>query len=148
MIVFDLKCLPTGHVFEAWFRSTGDYEAQRDQGFVECPICGAAQVEKAATAARLGAKSNQGPSIALAHAEDKNVKAKLGQIAALQKKVLEGADYVGERFASEARAIHVGDAIERPIYGRATPAEKDSLADEGIAIFPLPFPVCEPGQEN
>ena len=60
MIIFDLKCAPQGHVFEAWFGSTDDYEAQRARGLVSCPLCGSAEVDKAPMAPRVGAKGNQG----------------------------------------------------------------------------------------
>ncbi|MBC8095157.1 MAG: DUF1178 family protein [Akkermansiaceae bacterium] len=36
MIIFDLKCAPLGHVFEAWFASSEDYEAQAARGLVVC----------------------------------------------------------------------------------------------------------------
>ena len=45
MIVFDLRCDPQGHVFEAWFGSTSDYEDQRERGLVSCPLCGSEQVD-------------------------------------------------------------------------------------------------------
>ena len=72
----------------------------------------------------------------------------LAAAAAVQKKLLEGSDAVGARFADEARAIHLGEAPARAIHGRATPAEAQSLVEEGVAIAPLPFPVIEPDQEN
>ena len=64
------------------------------------------------------------------------------------KKMLEKSDFVGDRFPDEARAIHLGDAEARAIHGRATPADAKSLADEGIPVAPLIFPVAEPGEEN
>jgi hypothetical protein len=76
------------------------------------------------------------------------VKTMLAKMAAMQKKMLESADYVGTRFADEARAIHLGETEARPIYGKATDAETQSLADEGIEVAPLPFPLVAPGDEN
>ncbi len=61
MIVFDLRC-QHGHVFEAWFGSTDDFESQQKRGLVSCPICGDAGVEKALMAPRIGAKGNQAPA--------------------------------------------------------------------------------------
>jgi hypothetical protein len=40
MIIFDLKCEPQGHVFEAWFASTLAWEEQQAAGLVACPLCG------------------------------------------------------------------------------------------------------------
>lgn len=152
MIVFDLKCLGEGHVFEAWFGSSGDFESQRERGLVQCPLCGTQDVEKAVMAPRVGAKGNQ--SIARAPGdrdslpEPEELKAMLAAAAAAQKKLLAQSNYVGERFADEARAIHLGEAEARAIHGRATRAEARDLAEEGIEVAPLPFPLIEPGMEN
>jgi hypothetical protein len=152
VIVFDLKCLGGGHVFEAWFGSSGDYESQRERGLVQCPLCGTQEVEKAVMAPRVGAKGNQ--SIARTRGEEgplpepEELKAMLAAAAAAQKKLLAQSNYVGERFADEARAIHLGEAEARAIHGRATCAEARDLADEGIEVAPLPFPLIEPGMEN
>ncbi|HYN46534.1 MAG TPA: DUF1178 family protein [Allosphingosinicella sp.] len=143
MIIFDLKCEPHGHVFEAWFGSSEDYKAQRTRGLVACPICGAAEVEKAPMAPKVGAKAGHSGEV-----PPEAVKAALSDLAAAQKKMLETSEHVGDRFPEEARAIHLGDAEARAIHGRASPADADSLRDEGVPIAPLPFPVREPGEEN
>ena len=144
MIVFDLRCDPNGHVFEAWFGSTGDYEDQRERGLVSCPLCGSEQVDKAAMEPRVGAKGNSRSGNSSGPGPDMM----LAAMATIQKQMIDKSTYVGERFADEARAIHLGETDTRSIYGKATPAEALSLAEEGIAVMPLPFPVAEPGQEN
>ncbi|MFN3945419.1 MAG: DUF1178 family protein [Allosphingosinicella sp.] len=144
MIVFDLKC-PSDHVFEAWFGSSGDYEAQKARGLVSCPICGAGEVDKAVMAPNVAPKGNAGGYFSSDPAE---VKRMLATLAAEQKKVVDSSEYVGDRFADEARAIHLGDSAARSIYGRATRAQTESLLDEGIPVAPLPFPVAPPGEEN
>jgi hypothetical protein len=143
MIIFDLKCGAQGHVFEAWFASGEDYQGQRARGLVLCPICGAADVDKAPMAPRVGAKGNQAGEPA-----PEAVKAMLSDMAAAQKKMLAGSDFVGERFADEARAIHLGEVEARAIHGQATPGEAEELRDEGIPVAPLPFPVTPPESEN
>ena len=151
MIVFDLRCGPRGHVFEAWFGSSADYEDQKGRGLLSCPLCGAGEVEKAVMAPRVGAKGNGGSVSASAPdpAPDAGeVKAMLAEMAALQKKLLENSSYVGDRFADEARAIHLGEADARAIHGRATRAEAESLAEEGIQVAPLPLPLPEAGKVN
>ena len=57
----------------------------------------------------------------------------------LRRKVEENSDYVGKDFASEARAMHLGDAPERAIHGEAKPEEAKALIEEGIPVVPLPF---------
>ena len=84
MIIFDLKCAPEGHVFEAWFGSGDDYEAQRARGLVACPICGCGDVAKAPMAPAVGAKGNQADGPAPAQ-----MKALLGAMADAQKNMLE-----------------------------------------------------------
>ena len=153
MIVFDLICRPEGHVFEAWFGSSEDYDSQCRRGLVQCPLCGAPDIEKAVMAPRVGAKGNQRLPGArsgsqMVSSDPEGVKHMLAAMAAAQKQILERSEYVGDRFTDEARAIHVGDADVRPIHGRATPEQSESLLDEGIAVAPLPFPVNEPGEQN
>ena len=148
MIVFDLKCAPQGHVFEAWFGSTGDFEGQRGRGLVACPICGSADIAKAPMAPAVPAKGERPAAADLFSAAPEAAKKVLAAAAAVQKQLLEKSESVGDRFASEARAIHLGEAEGRPIHGRATAAEAQSLAEDGVPIAPLPFPVVDPGTEN
>lgn len=164
MIIFDLKCGPNGHVFEAWFGSSADYEDQQARGLVSCPLCGSGEVGKAVMAPSVGAKGNRGTAFApssqvreegkavaspeLFSGDPESVKTMLAAVAAVQRKMLEGSESVGERFAEEARAIHLGEKEKRAIHGRASREEAESLIEDGIAVAPLPFPVVEPGEEN
>jgi hypothetical protein len=147
VIIFDLRCTPAGHVFEAWFGSSGDYADQQARGLVSCPICGAAEVEKAPMAPAVPKKGGEAASN-LMSSDPATVKQMLGALAAMQRKLVESSDWVGDRFASEARAIHLGEADARSIHGRATREQAESLAEDGIPIAPLPFPVAPPGEEN
>ena len=151
MIIFDLRCRPTGHVFEAWFGSSGDYDEQQARGLVSCPICGAGEVEKAPMAPAVPRKSGPaadagGPDMFAA--DPATVKQMLGALAAIQRRAIQSSDWVGDRFAVEARAIHLGEADARAIHGRATRQDAQSLVEEGIAVAPLLFPVAPPSEEN
>jgi hypothetical protein len=159
MIIFDLKCAPNGHVFEAWFGSSDDYEDQQRRGLVSCPLCGAGQVGKAVMAPAVGAKGNRRSAPQPGASQDERasdlfsadpdtVKQMLAAVAAVQAKMLEGSESVGDRFAEEARAIHLGESEKRAIHGQASRAEAESLVEDGIPVAPLPFPVIEPGEEN
>ena len=159
MIIFDLKCAAGGHVFEAWFGSSGDYEDQKARGLIACPLCGCAEVAKAVMAPSIGGKGNRGTAVAeggrseqappeLFSGDPETVKQMLAAVAAVQRKMLEGSESVGDRFADEARAIHLGETEKRPIHGRASRADAESLIEDGIPVAPLPFPVVEPGEEN
>ena len=148
MIIFDLKCEPQGHVFEAWFGSSDDYESQQNRGLVACPMCDSVSVTKAPMAPRVGAKGNQPGGQGGSASEIEAMKSALAALAVAQKEALKKSDFVGDRFPDEARAIHLGEADARSIHGRATPAEAEKLADEGISVAPLLFPLIEPGFEN
>jgi hypothetical protein len=56
----------------------------------------------------------------------------------LRRHVEANFDYVGDRFAQEARAIHDGSAEDRGIYGQASREEVRALAADGVPIAPLP----------
>jgi hypothetical protein len=135
--------VPQRHVFEAWFGSSEEFEAQKARGLVSCPLCGSGEVDKAPMAPRVGAKGNQAEGLPPAQ-----MKALLGAMADAQKQMLEKSEHVGPRFADEARAIHLGEAEARAIHGQATPKQADELRDEGIPVAPLPFPVIPPEDEN
>jgi len=146
MIVFDLAC-GQGHVFEAWFGSSADYESQRESGLVSCPICGAREVSKAVMAPNVGAKGNRAPAAVPMRAgppAPTDLKAALAALAKAQAKALEGSEHVGARFAAEARAIHDGDAPERAIHGQATVEEAKALVEDGVPVVPLPLPIIPP----
>lgn len=137
MIRFSLVC-ERDHEFEAWFRSNDDFDTQMKRGFVECPACGSKKVGKAlmAPSVSTGRKKEQ---IALAMGEAQ--KQALAQLKAMAAKVRENADYVGDKFAEEARKIHFGETEARGIYGEATLDEARSLAEDGVEFMPIPvFP--------
>ena len=56
----------------------------------------------------------------------------------VRKHVENNFDYVGDKFADEARAIHYGDKEEREIYGETSIDDAMELIEEGINVEPLP----------
>jgi len=140
MKVLDLACAHD-HRFEGWFASEDDFVAQCGRGLVSCPVCADASITKRLSAPRLnlGAiEPHDAPTQALALGDEPlNMQAAL---MALARRVLANTDDVGDKFAEEARRIHYGEAEERGIRGKATPAETEALMEEGIAVMPLPLP--------
>lgn len=137
MIRFSLRC-GQAHDFEAWFRSGDDFDTQRKRGFLECPACGSPKVEKALMAPAVSTGRKQ-ETVALAMNEAQ--KEALTQLKALSEKMRENSDYVGDRFAEEARKIHFGEVEARGIHGEATPDDARMLAEDGVAFMPIPvFP--------
>jgi hypothetical protein len=64
------------------------------------------------------------------------------QAAYLQavRHIVQHTEDVGERFAEEARSMHLGEAPNRPIRGQASAADKQALREEGIEVLSLPVP--------
>ncbi|RWE52346.1 DUF1178 family protein [Mesorhizobium sp.] len=137
MIRFSLIC-EHEHEFEGWFRSNDDFDTQKKRGFVDCPTCGSHRIEKALMAPAVSTGRKQ-EKIALAMGEAQ--KQALAQLKAMAEKVRENADYVGDKFAEEARKIHFGESDPRGIYGEATLEEAKGLAEDGVEFMPIPsFP--------
>ena len=137
MIRFSLIC-EREHEFEAWFRSNDDFDAQKKRGLVDCPSCGSHKVEKALMAPAVSTSRKQ-EKVALAVGDEQ--RKMMAQLKALSEKVRENSEYVGEKFAEEARKIHFGETDARGIYGEATLDEAKGLAEDGVEFMPLPvFP--------
>ncbi|MBN9244974.1 MAG: DUF1178 family protein [Mesorhizobium sp.] len=137
MIRFSLVC-EHDHDFEAWFRSNDDFDRQKKRGFVQCPACGSHKIGKAlmAPAVSTGRKKEK-MALAMGQAQ----REAMAQLKALSEKMRENADYVGDKFAEEARKIHFGETEARGIYGEATADEARSLAEDGVEFMPIPvFP--------
>jgi hypothetical protein len=135
VIRYALHC-DKGHEFEAWFRSSGDYDRAAKRSENICPVCGSSSVEKALMApAVAGTKKSEMVSLAAPDPRSAMMREALKE---LRRKVTENADYVGDKFADEARKIHYEEAEVRGIYGEATLEEAKDLAEEGIGFQPLP----------
>lgn len=139
MISYSLIC-SNAHEFEGWFSSSADFDAQNERGLVECPVCGDKTVEKtlmapAVSTSRGKAEATEKTVPAVMDGERKQMMTQLHELA---RKVREGAENVGDRFAEEARKIHYGETEARGIYGKATHDEARNLAEEGVEFMPLP----------
>lgn len=136
MIVYDLKC-GEDHVFEAWFKDSAAYAAQAKGRKIICPVCGNKRVEKALMAPNIATKSERTP--APPDPRKAQFVAHMQALGELRKKVEESCDYVGPRFAEEARKIHYGESQARGIYGEATTDDAESLSDEGVEFAKIPW---------
>lgn len=132
MILFELRC-GNDHHFEGWFRDNAAYDAQAAAGAIPCPICGDVRVAKAIMAPRLAKARGAALDARDAATELRRL---LGEI---RRKVEENCDYVGERFAEEARRIHYGETAPRAIYGEVSDDESRALEDEGVEVARIPW---------
>lgn len=138
MIKFALRCAE-GHVFESWFQSSAAFDSLRVQGFLTCPDCGSAQVEKALMAPAVATAKTESPDPAADTTPEITPDARAEKLRALRAEIEAQSDYVGQKFAHEARAMYLGDIPQRSIYGEAKLDEAKALLEEGVPVMPLPF---------
>ncbi len=148
MIRYALRCAK-GHEFEAWFANSSAYDSQRAKGAVRCPACSTSRVEKALMAPRISKGSKRtsaghsplststSTDITNASAPDLPPEAR-AVLRKLREEIVSKADYVGPRFAEEARKIHYEEAEDRGVWGEASAEDARDLLEEGISILPLP----------
>ena len=130
MILFTLRCA-AGHTFDGWFRDGDGFDAQQNAGEIACPECGDTRIEKALMAPAIARSHKKGPPISPAQMR--------AALVELRRQVETNCDYVGERFAEEARKIHYGEVDPHGIYGEATAEESTELKEEGITFGRIPW---------
>ena len=168
MIKYQLIC-DQNHEFEGWFSDSAAFKGQVTKGLLRCPLCDSDQVKRAlmtpnlassklreatqslaadklpATEPTPSASSRAGHAVTPGRApvmQDEQVQAfgaALTELRQLRQKIIKDCRNVGDNFAEEARKIHYGEAEAEGIYGQATQEERESLKDEGIEIFDLPW---------
>lgn len=153
MIRYRLQCAAK-HEFEGWFRNADAFDRQAKRSLVVCPNCGSTDVTKALMAPSVvkssktqrAARDTAAPSAPPASAApvspqrvaNSGQRELLQMMRQLREEVIAKSEYVGPRFAEEARKIHNEEVEQRGIYGEASPAEVKELADDGVEVYPLP----------
>ncbi len=139
MIRYDLQC-DKGHAFDGWFSNSDAFDKQQKRKLVSCTRCGSVEIEKQLMAPGIPAKSNQKPgSVNMAGGVmDPQAQKMLAMMREYRKTVEANAEYVGDKFAEEARKIHYEEASKRGIYGEANREDAEALLEEGIEVHPLP----------
>ena len=128
MISYSLVC-DNSHKFDAWFKSAAAYDDQHSKGVVTCPVCTSGQVEKAVMAPAVSRTDSGRVSLSAGHPEARQLRE---MMRALRHKVTSEADYVGDKFADEARKIHFKEVDPRGIYGEATHDEVAGLLEDDL----------------
>jgi len=140
VIQYALQC-SNGHRFDAWFKTAAAYDEQQARGIVVCAVCGNGKIEKAPMAPAVARTDNGRVPLSAAHPDAAKFREMLREY---RKKVMTEADYVGDRFAEEARKIHFEETEARGIYGEATRDEVAGLIEDGVEFLPLP----DVGEDN
>ena len=155
MIRYALKC-NCELSFESWFKSADAFDALVASRMVTCPHCGSDQVKKSLMTPGVRASRKQAtepehvenapsdtampesvlPENMMTNAPDPKL---VEAMKTLREHVEKTSDYVGNKFAEEARAMHDGDRPHRPIYGEAKAEDAKKLIEDGVPALPLPF---------
>lgn len=145
MIHYQLHC-SQDHGFDGWFASAESFDAQAKRGLLECPICGDAKVVRALMAPAVPRKRRAvtaaptpEPAQQVAVAPERLPDHLRARLQRMRAEVEKHCDYVGGKFAEEARRMHAGDSEARGIYGETTPEEAEALADDGIDVARIPW---------
>lgn len=151
MIHYQLRC-GQSHGFDGWFNDSASFEKQAKRGLIECPECGGTDIERALMAPALARRqalpapteTPSPPAEANVAAPEKATAGRLPaqMLAVLQRmraEVEKNCDYVGPKFADQARAMHRGEIEPKGIYGETTDEQAESLAEEGVTVSKIPW---------
>ncbi|HZF77109.1 MAG TPA: DUF1178 family protein [Acetobacteraceae bacterium] len=155
MIHYQLRCSAT-HEFDGWYKDSAAFEKLSKAGLVECPHCGSTEVGRAlmAPAITKGRSEPPPPPVPAAPKPEAPPAAPpagsrmaagpmpaqiMAMLQRMRAEVERNCDYVGPDFAEEARKMARGEAEARGIYGEATDAEAEALAEDGIDVARIPW---------
>ena len=131
MIKYSLKC-DKEHSFEAWFSDSLNFEKQNKKKLISCPSCSSLEITKNIMAPNISSKKQNSNKI---NQKKDKVEMVLNKV---RKHVENNFDYVGDKFADEARSMHYGEKEEREIYGETTVEDAVELIEEGVNVQPMP----------
>lgn len=131
MIKYSLECNQS-HTFDAWFSDSLNFEKQNKNNQISCPNCSSLKIKKSIMAPSISSKNYK--SDLLNEKKDK-VEVVLSKV---RRHVEDNFDYVGDKFADEARSMHYGEKEEREIYGETTIEDAVDLIEEGVNVKPMP----------
>lgn len=139
-------CCGHGHVFEGWFRSDEELEADLKEGRIECPVCGDPCVAKRPSAPNfVRVQGTTRTDVAADVAARGWERAREMQADAMKvlREAAAMAEDVGERFPETVRDIHDGRAERRLVKGTCSGEEAQlssfSAAQRGVVQCRYPF---------
>ncbi len=138
-------CCPGDHEFEAWFASSTAYDDQSERGLVECPVCGSTKINKQIMAPMIRDSGSKSGKLKMPKSDSMPTPDEIERVASkVREHIGKTHEYVGDKFANEARAMHYGDQETRSVWGRATPEEAKALIEEGVSAVPIPDTFAPP----
>jgi len=134
MIAFDLQC-DAGHKFEGWFDSADEFDRQKAQALIDCPICGSKKIERLFSPFTIKNGSREEKA---AGPTDGPTPEQI--VRSFYEHLSREYEDVGGNFAKEALKIHYGVSDKKKIRGVTTEEEEKTLKDEGVEYLKVPMP--------
>ena len=102
MIKYNLICKKCNFIFDSWFSSSNEYDKLKKRKLLSCLNCDSLKVQKNLMAPKLMNKN----LVKINQKELKKYRNIKNTIKNYQKFIQNNFEYVGEKFAYEARSIH------------------------------------------
>ena len=135
MIKYNLKC-KNNHEFESWFSNSEEFDNLNKKDLLECIYCSSKKISKSIMSPRISNLNIKQEKENLINRDIKNEK---NQLLRLRKYIEKNFDFVGKDFSKKVREIYYDKKSKKAIYGTATSKEREELAEEGIALFSIPW---------
>ena len=138
MIKYKLICKECKKSFDSWFSSSKEFERLKKMKLLNCNFCDSLTVEKSLMAPNVinNIKENSKSK----NYEIEKLRKVKKEIRKYQSFIKNNLEYVGEKFAFEARSIHYNSKKKtKGIYGKATMEQLKELKEEGIETQSIPW---------
>ena len=150
MIKYSLKCIENNcrnqEPFDGWFQNSVSFEKQIKAGFISCPYCGSLNIRKNLMSPSVKSTKGIKPKMNsknIKHNEFyKNSNKQIDMMVVLRnlkKEIQKNAEFVGNNFAKEAKAINEGKSKQRAIYGQANGKDLEELKRKNIRFINVPW---------
>ena len=134
MIKYNLICKDCKNSFDSWFSSSKEFESLKTKKYLNCYKCNSINIEKSIMAPNL--KNTKKKEIVKLD-DMKKIK---NQLIQSQEFIKKNFEYVGDKFAYEARLIHYSKKNKKKgIYGSANLRDIKELKEEGIKTEIIPW---------
>ena len=135
MIKYNLKC-KNDHEFVSWFSNSEEFDKLNKKNLLECIFCSSKNISKSIMAPMISNSKNSEEKINLI---DKDFKNKKNELIELRRYIENNFEYVGKDFSKKVREVYYDKKSKKAIYGKATPEEREELAEEGIDLLSIPW---------
>ena len=135
MIKYNLKC-KNDHEFVSWFSNSEEFDKLNKKNLLECIFCYSKNISKSIMAPMISNSKNSEEKINLI---DKDFKNKKNELIELRRYIENNFEYVGKDFSKKVREVYYDKKSKKAIYGKATPEEREELAEEGIDLLSIPW---------